>query len=447
MYTRQSRNSNQKFKSPKKLVGKNFHSKRVNREDDKQEQTKRIPVQKVFTFDDLKNQLKAWSENENIPGKFQAWFTQDCKPENADWRFIQKIVGGHETLVIDPPAKDMDAPDIVKRLDEQLHKEHLHLLRKAIRQIWLRSTGNGKFALIIQANCHGRNSAHGYKTFVDFVSRTCPEIVSCHQIQCTPDHPFNPSSKISMRVDCKTNFGSEYLPIADTGFCMHVLDWAPRIKEAWISLPMRIKEAIHPAKGDKFFDFYSSSSYIGASLASYFDKVESMDCRETAMQSSRYNANVLADQNLKFHRASLDASTLAKFFSKAENDGRWTFYFNLPDNETLPSGVEQAIAQSRPERILLQTSDLEIAAKEIRRFRSEDYVLRKSIPLYLEPGSGRFELLMLFVPDRAGLLSQNSALKNKSRNVQRPRERIVDPNRSNIANFTMDRPTFKQRKG
>ena len=50
----------------------------------------------------------------------------------------------------------------------------------------------------------------------------------------------------------------------------------------------------------------------------------------------------------------------------------------------------QAIAASRPERILLQVTDLENAAKQIKRFRTEGYMLRKNIPLYLEPGSGKF---------------------------------------------------------
>ena len=74
-------------------------------------------------------------------------------------------------------------------------------------------------------------------------------------------------------------------------------------------------------------------------------------------------------------------------------------------------------------------------------------MLRKSIPLYLEPGSGKFEVLFLFVPDRAGILGQNPVQKSRSRNVQRPQERISRQKTSEIPHFSQSSPTFRQRKG
>lgn len=445
MYTRQSRNASLKLKAPKKMVASKFRS-RGTEKDVPVKAAPKPAVRKNLSFDDIKQQLAAWAENEKIPGKFQAWFTKDCLPENSDWRIINKTEGEHSQLVVEAPNKDMEVPEVVVRINEQLHKDHLRIFRKAIRQIWLRATGDGRFALLVQANCHGKNSAHGFKTFSDFVERTCPEVISCHQLQCQPDHLFNPASKTSLRIDCRSCFGNDFVPLAGTGFCMHVLDWSPRMKDAWLALPARIKDAIHPAIGDKFFEFYSGCSYVASSLSSCFTQVESLDCRESAMQSTRYNSRSLPEGNLRFHRGLLDANLFTKFFGKEENEGRWTFYFNLPEGEALPAGVEQAAALSRPERILLQVSDLEIAAKEIRHFRREGYVLRKNIPLYLEPGSGKFELLLLFVPDRAGLLSQNPALRTKSRNVQRPKERINGQKEGNIPHFVQMTPTFRQRK-
>ena len=165
------------------------------------------------------------------------------------------------------------------------------------------------------------------------------------------------------------------------------------------------------------------------------------------MLSSRLNARNAIDENMKFVRGHVEQEFFSKFFGKDENEGRWTFYFNLPEGEPLAQGVVQAAAMSRPERILLQTSDLEIASRIIKQFRNESYMLRKSIPLYLEAGSGKFEVLFLFVPDRAGLLGQNPAQKTHSRNVQRPQERISRQNSAKNPHFTQGSPTFKQRKG
>lgn len=407
-----------------------------------------IPVERaVPTFEDLKRQLNAWAETEKIPGKIQAWYTAETPAENYDWRIAKIVKGASEKIVIDAPVKDMGIPEVVSRVNEQLKKDHLHIFSKALRQIFFRSTGDGRFALLVQVNLRGRNSAHGYKTFVDFLERNCPEIVSCHNIQCTPDYLFDPAGTTPMKVEAKCAFGSDFISIGGTGIYMHVLDWAPRARNAWLGLPLRIENAIHPNREDCFFEFYSGCSFVGASLANRFKKVASLDCREYAMQSSRMNGRNAPDENMRFYRGHVDAEFFAKFFNKEENEGRWTFYFNLPGDESLAPNVEQVAAQSRPERILLQTSNLEVAAKEIKHFRREGYMLRKSIPLYLEPGSGKFEMLFLFVPDRAGILGQNTAQKTRSRNVQRPQERVGRQNTAEKPYFAPNAPTFKQRKG
>lgn len=404
-------------------------------------------VQVNLSFEDIKQQLAAWITNEKIPGKVQAWYTADVQAENSDWRIIKTYRGEQEKLTIEAPSHEMEAPELVSRVLEQLKKEHLRIFSKALRQIWFRAAGYGNFALLVQVNLRGRNSAHGYKTFVDFLERSCPEVCSCHHIQCLPDHLFDPASTLPMKVEAKAAFGNDFMPIGDTGSCMHVLDWAPRIRSAWEGLPLRIANAIHPNPEDCFFEFYSGSSFVSTSLANQFKRVDSMDCRENAMLSSRKNARNVLDENMRFHRGHVEAEFFNKFFSKKENEGRWTYYFNLPNDESLPPSVEQAAAQSRPERILLQTSSLEVAAKEIKRFRRESYMLRKSIPLYLEPGSNKFEMLFVFVPDRAGILGQNPAMAAKSRNVQRPQERVNRSNRPEQPHFATEVPTFKQRKG
>ena len=128
----------------------------------------------VPTFEDLKHQLTAWVENEHVPGKFQAWYTADAIPEHADWRIIKTYRGQQENLSIEAPARNMTAPELVTQVLEQLKKEHLHIFKKALRQIWFRAVGDGRFALLVQVNLRGRFSAHGYKTFIDFLQRTCP---------------------------------------------------------------------------------------------------------------------------------------------------------------------------------------------------------------------------------------------------------------------------------
>ena len=423
-------------RAPKKMVAGRFHASTRKTAPEKKAEAKPAPARaKVASFEDLKQQLTAWAENERVPGKIQAWFTRDAVSEHSDWRIVNKLVNGHETLVLDAPAKGMEPPEPVQGIFDQLHKEHLRTIKKALRQIWFRATSDGRFALLVQANVHGKNSGHEIKTLIEFVQHTYPQVISCHLVQCTPNHIFDPAAQLKMRIDLRGVFGSAFMPIAGTGFSMHVLDWSPRIKDAWIELPERIRDAIHPAAGDKFFEFYCGPSFVASSLAQDFAQVDTLDCRETAMESSKMNSRNLAGGSLKFHRGHLEANFLEKFFSRKENEGRWTFYLNIPAEEPLNAEQIQAIAASRPERILLQAGDLESAGKYVKRFRAEGYMLRKNIPLYLEPGTGKFDLLMLFVPDRAGLLGGFAAQKSQNRKVERPREQVFTKKQGDIPHF------------
>ena len=215
MYTRQSRKPNTRFNAkapaPKKAA--------VNAAP---KDTVQIP-RRVPTFEDLKQQLTSWATNEKIPGKIQAWFTKEILPENCDWKFVTKKAANSDTLILEAPAKDMAAPEVVTRIEEQLKKEHLRVFRKAIRQVWFRATGDGRFALLVQTDCYGKKSVHEFKTFADFLQRSCPEIISCHQVQCQPDKLFDPAYRQTVRTDLKCHFGNDFIPLAGTGFRMHIL--------------------------------------------------------------------------------------------------------------------------------------------------------------------------------------------------------------------------------
>ena len=90
-------------------------------------------------------------------------------PEHSDWRIVKEYRGVQENLTIEAPSREMKPIELVVRVMEQLHKDHLHIFKKALRQIWFRATGDGRYAMLVQVNLKGRFSAHGYKTFIDFV--------------------------------------------------------------------------------------------------------------------------------------------------------------------------------------------------------------------------------------------------------------------------------------
>ena len=89
------------------------------------------PVRKAaLTFEDIKQQLAAWAENEHIPGKFQAWYTAEAVPEHSDWRILKTYQGEQEKLSIEAPARGMDTPEIVTNVLNNLKKTTCVFSRK-----------------------------------------------------------------------------------------------------------------------------------------------------------------------------------------------------------------------------------------------------------------------------------------------------------------------------
>ena len=386
-----------------------------------------------------KDLLLDWVKNEKIPGKIQAWYSLESENIHSDFRIIQMQRGSQQMLSIEPPVPGMPTPEIVQQIFDQLHKEHLHVLKKAIIQIWIRASGHGQFGMLFQANISSAMTNKAYKTFVSFLERTFPEIVSCHLIQTFPFTLFDPSKNATpIRIDLKNDFGNAYLPIGNTPFSYHILDWAPKCKTAWINLPEKIKNFIHPNADDRFLEFHASSGFLGASLSPFFKTVDSIDMYDSAKQMAIKNAHHLPKANMTVHRDRLSEKWIRTFFNLPENEGKWTILFNPPAGEALPTGVIMATAKARPERILFISSNLAEAVKEIKRFRREGYMLRKSMPMDLEPGSKSFEILFLFVPDRAGILGDKKTFTSKKE------QKIITKPIKDIKNE--DFPHFIQRK-
>ena len=253
-----------------------------------------------------KDLLLDWVRKEKIPGKIQAWYSLESESTHCDFRIIQIRRGSKEMLSIEPPVPGMATPEMVQAIYDQLRKEHLHILKKAIIQIWIRASGHGQFGVLVQANLRSAATTKAYKSFVSFLERTFPEIVSCHHIQTYPFTLFDPAQNDSpIRIDLKNDFGNSFLPIGNTPFSYHIVDWAPKCKAAWIQLPERIKNFIHPTAEDRLLEFHASSGYLGASLSPYFKSVDSVDMYDSAKQMAIKNAHQLPKANMKVHRERL----------------------------------------------------------------------------------------------------------------------------------------------
>ena len=423
----------------------NFRS-RASAEKDEDAEDIPVPREIPADTDGKKAFLAEWTGRAHIPGKVQAMLSVTPSEEQADWLFSVETRGMTKILTLVPPYKGIQAPESIVDIDVQLRKEHLSAFRKSLLQMWVRATGDGHYGILVQGNFRSPMATHGFKTFLEFLKRSHPEILCCHAVQAHPVHLFDTAKYYTtMSLELVRGFGSEFLPIGNTGFFCHILDNAPHVKATWMALPERLLAAIHPAKGDRLLDCCGGPSFFGASLATHFAEVHSVSASEWSKESARQDMDVRKMDNFIFHRAEFGAEWLAHFFSDPDNDGRWTVLLNPSEDAPISADTIRILAESRPERILFLCPDLNSAESEIRRFRRAGYMLRKMIPVDMEPGNNTMQVLFFFVPDRAGLLGR-APVRGKAP-VQRPANRERSEERADIPHFVEKKAPFRGRKG
>ncbi|MDR0518352.1 MAG: hypothetical protein LBH25_15070 [Fibromonadaceae bacterium] len=359
---------------------------------------------------DKKQKISNWALENKIPGKIQAIFTAEPEAGGGDWRYISREIKGKRTLVWEG-VPDCPLPENFNKIEEQLNKEHLRSFKKQIFQIIFRSNGNAKYGAIIQASLSSAEQSRGYKAFLDFLQRTCPEILCAHSVQTKPAFHFDTSNPpASMQYTLHKGFGSEYIKLEPAGLYFHILDWLPKSKGTYLQLGEKLREWLHPAKDDRLLCCHSGAAIEAMQLCKSFKDIHCLDMREWAKLSFMQNVNSLQIKSARFYHEKMEETWVRKFFAGEVNKGKWTVILNPPESELLTQSLTQAIADAKPERVVHIMGNLENAAKEANRWRSCGYVLRKIMPVEWHPNIRRLELVMLFVPDRAGLLGRKAKL-------------------------------------
>ncbi len=438
------------------------------------QEPERLPILLRADLESKKRFLNAWVTENKIPGKIQAWFSVPSEANAYDWRIVKEQVGSHPVLKIETPAKGLPVPEPVLQIHEQIRKTHLRAFKNSIQQILFRPAATGSFGLLVQANLHGAISLKAYRQFLEFLQRHMADtIVCCHQIECHPNILFDPAhlhSKLS--IELRRGFGKEFLLLADSEMTYHILDAAPRAKKAWSEFPEKLNAFIHPKPNDSILFLQAGSGFLATVPSNGFTKIHLADTHAFAVKAAKerekkFGSLIWVHQihvktkksELLQTAAPISAEWLLKFFKTTDNSieqENRTVYLRLAEKEILPTGFAAAIAESKVARFILQLEDIDNAAKELRKIRREGYMLRKCLPLDLDPAAKKFELLFLFVPDRDGVLGNPTLQENKNKAIRKKERgknisttgfnRLNSKNKTQNNIFNTDIPHFIQQK-
>jgi|GEM_PF-3157820 len=348
--------------------------------------------------------ILAWQKDHQIPGKIHSLLTA-APSSDGDWCIRNEQHGNQMRLGILGPSDQLAPPEVVEQLFEYLIQEHMYYMRKAMIQMWVRSTAPGEYALLLQANLRGAGTGHALKVFEQYLQRNRPEVVALHRVESKPWFPFRTDQPPrSMKYDLKPIFGPEILPLGNTGHFFHILEWLPQVRHPFLAFPARLLDAINAKPEDKLLDLHCGSGFFGCEMHKSFSEVHCVDARGISKLSMLYNIRQRGIKNVQYHQETIDAEYLKNFFDKRE--GQWTVILNPSLGEALPNGVIRTIAEATPGRVIHISANLTVAEAEIRRWRRSGMMLRKIIPFDLNPTTNRIEIAMFFAPDREGVMKR-----------------------------------------
>lgn len=353
---------------------------------------------------DKKAAILRWQEEHQIPGKVQSMLTARPNSE-GDWCIRNEKHGNQMRLGILGPSEELDPPEIVTQLFDYLIQEHQFYLRKAMTQMWVRSTAPGEYALVLHAQIRGAGTGHALKLLEQHLLRLRPSVKALHRVETRPWYPFRfDVPPRAMKYDLKPIFGPEIVPLGNTGHFFHVLEWLPQLRHPYQELPERLLSAINAKPGDMLLDLHCGSGFIGCHMAPQFKEVHCVDARGISKLSVLHSVKQRNLSNVQYHQETIDADFLTRFFKNRE--GQWTVILNPQQGEALPTGMIKILSEGPVGRLIHISSNLETIEAETKRWRRSGFLLRKIIPFDLNPTTNRIEVAMFFAPDREGVLKQ-----------------------------------------
>ncbi|HSQ40745.1 MAG TPA: hypothetical protein VLM37_00535 [Fibrobacteraceae bacterium] len=353
---------------------------------------------------DKKQLVLRWQQEHQIPGKVQALLT--ASPDSSgDWCIRNVKHGKQFRLEILGPSDNLLVPDVVTTLFEYLIQEHQYYMRKAMTQLWIRAAAPGAWALLLHSQIRGAGTGHALKLLESHLRRNMPEVVALHRVETRPWYPFRLDlPPVAMKYDLVPVFGPEFFPLGTTDHEFHILEWLPQLREPYLHLPERLLAGIHPMPGDRLLDLYCGSAFLGCQLASRFEEVYCVDPRGISKQSVLHNLQRRHLTNVHYMQKRVDAEFIANFVRRP---GPWTVILNPQAGEALPMGVIRNLSTESVGRVIHIGSDWATLVGDIRKWRRAGMLLRKIVPLDLNPTSSRnLELALFFAPDREGVLRQ-----------------------------------------
>jgi tRNA/tmRNA/rRNA uracil-C5-methylase (TrmA/RlmC/RlmD family) len=182
-------------------------------------------------------------------------------------------------------------------------------------------------------------------------------------------------------------------------------------------LPTFLEKAdqlLKPKPEYRLLDLYSGFGFFTLHLGPRYGEALGVDLGHASIESAQRMAAAAPGSHCRFRSGRIQAKNLEKLLPPATADKPEALLLDPPRQGTEP-GVIRALAARNPARILHIFCDMDTLPKEVNQWRKAGFMVSKAVPLDMFPGTEHLEVMVLFIPDRYGILNRIDKAKAETR--------------------------------
>jgi hypothetical protein len=167
----------------------------------------------------------------------------------------------------------------------------------------------------------------------------------------------------------------------------------------------KAEQLLKPKPEYRLLDLYCGYGFFTLPLGKGYGEAYGVDLGGPAIASAQKMATAEKGLHVRFRPGRISAKTLDRLLPPPTADHPEALLLDPPRQGTEP-GVIRALAARNPARILHIFCDMDTLPREVNQWRKAGFMVSKVVPLDMFPGTDDLEVMVLFIPDRYGILNR-----------------------------------------